>query len=56
VSYPQEEAWFEAFAGVAFSWQDSPTPHRRAKPRGHVFKVVGAGSDPFSGNVVTFTR
>jgi murein DD-endopeptidase MepM/ murein hydrolase activator NlpD len=56
VSYPQEEAWFQAFAGVAFSWQDSPTPHRRAKPRGHVFKVVGAGGDPFSGNVVTFTR
>jgi murein DD-endopeptidase MepM/ murein hydrolase activator NlpD len=56
VSYPQEEAWFEAFAGVAFSWQDSPTPHRRAKPRGHVFTVVGEGGDPFSGNVVTFTR
>jgi murein DD-endopeptidase MepM/ murein hydrolase activator NlpD len=58
VSYPQEEAWFEAFAGVAFSWQDSPTPHRRAKPRprGHVFKVVSEGGDPFSGNVITFTR
>jgi murein DD-endopeptidase MepM/ murein hydrolase activator NlpD len=55
-SYPQEEAWFAAFAGVAFSWQDSPTPHRRAKPRGHVFTVIGDGGDPFSGNVVTFTR
>jgi murein DD-endopeptidase MepM/ murein hydrolase activator NlpD len=56
VSYPQEESWFKSFAGVAFSWQDSPTPHRRAKPRGPVFTVVGAGGDPFSGNVVTFTR
>jgi murein DD-endopeptidase MepM/ murein hydrolase activator NlpD len=55
-SYPQEEAWFKSFAGVAFSWQDSPTPHRRAKPRGHVFTVIGQGGDPFSGNVVTFTR
>jgi murein DD-endopeptidase MepM/ murein hydrolase activator NlpD len=56
VSYPQEESWFKSFAGVAFSWQDSPTPHRRAKPRGSVFTVVGGGGDPFSGNVVTFTR
>jgi len=56
VSYPQEESWFESFAGVAFSWQDSPTPQRRAKPRGQVFTVIGEGSDPFSGNVVTFTR
>jgi murein DD-endopeptidase MepM/ murein hydrolase activator NlpD len=55
-SYPQEEAWFKSFAGVAFSWRDSPTPHRRAKPRGHVFTVIGQGGDPFSGNVVTFTR
>ncbi len=25
-SYPQNEAWFQSFAGVAFSWQDAPTP------------------------------
>jgi murein DD-endopeptidase MepM/ murein hydrolase activator NlpD len=56
VSYPQDESWFKSFAGVAFSWQDSPKPHRRAKPRGHVFTVIGEGGDPFSGNVVTFTR
>jgi murein DD-endopeptidase MepM/ murein hydrolase activator NlpD len=55
-SYPQEESWFKSFAGTAFSWQDAPTPHRRAKPRGHVFTVVGEGGDPFSGRVVTFTR
>jgi murein DD-endopeptidase MepM/ murein hydrolase activator NlpD len=25
-AYPQGEAWFQAFAGVAFTWQDAPTP------------------------------
>ena len=25
-SYPQNETWFQSFAGVAFSWQDAPTP------------------------------
>ena len=25
-SYPQDEAWFQCFAGTAFSWQDAPTP------------------------------
>ena len=25
-SYPQDEPWFQSFAGVAFSWQDAPTP------------------------------
>jgi murein DD-endopeptidase MepM/ murein hydrolase activator NlpD len=55
-SYPQEEAWFQSFAGVAFSWQDAPTPKRAAKPRGRVFAIVGDGGDPFAGNVVSFTR
>jgi murein DD-endopeptidase MepM/ murein hydrolase activator NlpD len=30
LTYPQEEPWFEAFAGRAFTWQDAPTPERRA--------------------------
>jgi murein DD-endopeptidase MepM/ murein hydrolase activator NlpD len=25
-SYPQEQAWFQSFAGIAFRWQDAPTP------------------------------
>jgi murein DD-endopeptidase MepM/ murein hydrolase activator NlpD len=25
-SYPQNEGWFQSFAGVAFAWQDAPTP------------------------------
>jgi murein DD-endopeptidase MepM/ murein hydrolase activator NlpD len=28
--YPQEEAWFQSFAGVAYSWQDTPTPESDA--------------------------
>ena len=26
-SYPQIEPWFQQFAGVAFRWQDAPTPN-----------------------------
>ncbi len=26
--YPQTEPWFQAFAGIAFRWQDGPTPDR----------------------------
>jgi murein DD-endopeptidase MepM/ murein hydrolase activator NlpD len=56
-AYPQEEAWFESFAGVAFSWQDTPTPHRATKPRGPVFTVLAEGGDPFSSSgVITFNR
>jgi murein DD-endopeptidase MepM/ murein hydrolase activator NlpD len=55
-SYPQDEPWFKSFAGVAFSWQDAPTPHRAKKPKGRVFSVVEDGGDPFAGTVVTFTR
>jgi murein DD-endopeptidase MepM/ murein hydrolase activator NlpD len=55
--YPQEEPWFGAFAGVAFEWQDAPTPERRAPkarprpvPEGPVFHVVR------STRVIHFTR
>jgi murein DD-endopeptidase MepM/ murein hydrolase activator NlpD len=27
-SYPQDEPWFQAYAGVAFRWKDAPTPER----------------------------
>lgn len=60
VGYPQDEPWFESFAGVAFSWQDAPTPERAtvpaesraASPAGgqeRVFRVVKT-------RVVYFTR
>jgi murein DD-endopeptidase MepM/ murein hydrolase activator NlpD len=54
--YPQNEVWFQSFAGVAFSWQDAPTPKREKKRSVRVFKVVDDHGDPFSGGVVTFTR
>ena len=58
LTYPQEEPWFEAFAGRAFSWQDAPTPkrstvasRRTASPTaGPVFRIVR------STRVVRFTR
>jgi murein DD-endopeptidase MepM/ murein hydrolase activator NlpD len=55
-SYPQDEAWFQSFAGVAFSWQDAPTPKREKKRSVRVFKVMDDHGDPFSGGVITFTR
>jgi murein DD-endopeptidase MepM/ murein hydrolase activator NlpD len=55
-SYPQLEPWFQAFAGVAFSWQDAPTPKRAAKARARVFTVVDDAGDPFAGGVITFNR
>jgi murein DD-endopeptidase MepM/ murein hydrolase activator NlpD len=59
LTYPQEEPWFEAFAGRAFSWQDAPTPKRRAvvprraasKATGPVFRIVRSTT-----RVVHFTR
>jgi murein DD-endopeptidase MepM/ murein hydrolase activator NlpD len=49
--YPQAEPWFQAFAGVAFRWQDAPTPERskaaarpalepRSNESGPVFRVI----------------
>jgi murein DD-endopeptidase MepM/ murein hydrolase activator NlpD len=55
-AYPQLEPWFQAFAGIAFSWQDAVTPKRSAKPRGRVFTVVDDAGDPFAGGVITFNR
>ena len=41
-SYPQEEPWFQSFAGTAFSWQDAPTPvPARTTAPGPVFRIVG---------------
>jgi murein DD-endopeptidase MepM/ murein hydrolase activator NlpD len=54
--YPQLEPWFEAFAGLAFSWQDAPTPRRAVEPRERTFTVVRGDDDPFAGSVIAFTR
>jgi murein DD-endopeptidase MepM/ murein hydrolase activator NlpD len=62
VAYPQEEPWFQSFAGTAFSWQDAATPAptvhaRRAAPAKTepVFRVV-QGPTMTVERVVTFTR
>ena len=49
-SYPQEEAWFQGFAGRAFTWQDAPTPTLATAP---VFTVVE--DEPAADDVLTFT-
>ena len=54
-AWPQQEAWFQRFAGRAFRWQDAPTrmldsvPAPAAAP---VFAVVSDDSQP----TVNFTR
>jgi murein DD-endopeptidase MepM/ murein hydrolase activator NlpD len=51
-SYPQEEPWFQAFAGSAFRWQDAPTV-----AVGPIFQVVEGQPEPSSDDaaVITFT-
>ena len=53
-SYPQAQPWFERFAGVAFRWQDAPTPTAPAPFASPVFAVVSDASIP--GDVIAFTR
>ena len=49
-AWPQQEAWFQGFAGRAFRWQDAPTPSfSEAAP---VFQVVQEPESP----VLGFTR
>ena len=46
LTYPQEEPWFRAFAGRAFSWQDAATPRReRPKPSARPKPLHAAPSD-----------
>jgi murein DD-endopeptidase MepM/ murein hydrolase activator NlpD len=53
--YPQNQAWFQSFAGKAFRWQDAPTPMRSLESvspaQTRVFSVV-EDADP----VIAFTR
>jgi murein DD-endopeptidase MepM/ murein hydrolase activator NlpD len=56
--YPQSEAWFQGFAGVAFRWQDAPTPvTAAASTRGPVFvQVPSAAPSRAPASVIRFTR
>jgi murein DD-endopeptidase MepM/ murein hydrolase activator NlpD len=54
-SYPQNQTWFQSFAGVAFSWQGAPTPMRTPESvspaQGRVFTAL-----PDPEPVIAFTR
>ena len=44
-AYPQQEAWFESFAGVAFRWQEDADPQPRSTGAEPVFTIVQEPSD-----------
>src|SRR6266508_1797159 len=51
-SYPQDQPWFQSFAGTAFSWQDAPTVLElpdATPPSGRVFSVVPNSRDAVIG-------
>ena len=50
-SYPQAEAWFQAFAGAAFTWQDEAHVHGASAP---VFEVVPTVEELSGGPIVLF--
>jgi murein DD-endopeptidase MepM/ murein hydrolase activator NlpD len=53
IAYPQQQPWFEALAGTAFTWQDGSGGQAPGRVRTHpVFSVVAGGE----GDVVAFTR
>jgi murein DD-endopeptidase MepM/ murein hydrolase activator NlpD len=45
--YPQDEPWFQSFAGTAFTWSDSVQSNAA---QGTVFAVVSDGSDTAEGS------
>ena len=51
-SYPQDQPWFQNFAGTAFAWQDAPTMlelPEATPPSGRVFSVVPDSRDAVIG-------
>jgi murein DD-endopeptidase MepM/ murein hydrolase activator NlpD len=55
ISYPQEQAWFQRFANVAFRWQDSG-PTDSVPASGRVFTIVSPTAPTPAGAVIPFTR
>jgi murein DD-endopeptidase MepM/ murein hydrolase activator NlpD len=55
VSYPQSEAWFQGFAGTAFTWIGSPAPPATAGG-GPVFTVVSDDAASPAPSVIEFTK
>src|SRR5439155_8532685 len=44
--WPQQMAWFQGFAGSAFSWSDAPTTSEPAAAPHAVFYLVPKASQP----------
>jgi hypothetical protein len=56
-SYPQDQPWFQRFAGIAFRWQDAdPSDQAAQTGTGPVFAVVPQQPEAAGGPVVLFTR
>jgi murein DD-endopeptidase MepM/ murein hydrolase activator NlpD len=55
-SYPQEETWFQAFAGKAFRWQDAPTPEVGPPAPPARVGLFAAARSGRSDAVIGFTR
>jgi len=55
-SYPQEQSWFQSFAGTAFRWQDAGPGDSGSASAGRVFAVVPTAEEEPDGSVVLFTR
>jgi murein DD-endopeptidase MepM/ murein hydrolase activator NlpD len=50
-TYPQSMPWFQHFAGLAFRWQDAPTPQPlETSTRAPVFVQVPNASQPSAGS------
>ncbi len=55
--YPQNEPWFQSFAGIAFRWQDAPTPsypgEATALPSPAVFSILSGVSAESAASTLT---
>ena len=49
--WPQQESWFQSFAGKAFSWQDAPTPQPAASRTLAFARSPAAPASPKAGPV-----
>jgi murein DD-endopeptidase MepM/ murein hydrolase activator NlpD len=55
-SYPQEQSWFQSFAGTAFRWQDADPGDTGSPSGGRVFAVIPTAEQEPHGSVLFFTR
>ena len=55
-SYPQNEAWFQRFAGSAYHWQGEPAPAVRSLATVAQHPVFAVVPSPGDGDSIEFTR